>query len=141
MTDCVWTHSSEGFSLRISTRESELTIGSNLPVASMDVRFDRGMNPLPPAAADATPAAPEADTPMTDAPVVFFVYDPVMITISVFFEDEGRARYIYNVDSDGNISVARNAAGLVGARVSEHGEGSRQGPLAALIDQHDTVVV
>ena len=114
MTDCVWTHSCEGFSLRISTRESELTIGSNLPVARMGVRFDRGMNPLPPAAADAPPAAPESDTPMTDAPVVFFVYDPVLITISVFFEDEGRARYICNVDSDGNISVAWNAAGLVG---------------------------
>ena len=128
MMDCVWSHSSEGFSLRISTRESELTIGSNLPVASMDVRFDRGMNPLlPAAAADATPAAPEADTPMTDAPVVFFVYDPVLITIVVFFENEGRARYIYNVDSDGNISVARNAAGLVGPGFQNTAKGLGKG--------------
>ena len=48
---------------------------------------------------------------MADVPVVFFVYDPVLITICVHFENEGRARYIYKVDSEGNISVARNMAG------------------------------
>ena len=39
------------------------------------------------------------------------MYEPVLVTIVIYFEDEGIARYAYNVDSKGNISVARNMAG------------------------------
>ena len=123
MTDVVWTHSSEGFNLRISTRESELTLASNMPVASMDVRFDRGLNPVvpPPQQAPDTPAV------VANPPVVFYVYAPVLITIVVHFEDEGIARYIYNVDSEGNISVARNMAGAGVARFVNVAKGLGKG--------------
>ena len=67
MADVVWAHSSEGFDLRIATREAEVTLGSNLPVSSMDVCVDRGQSPgLAAAAAQPldTQATPAADTPV-----------------------------------------------------------------------------
>ena len=103
MTNVVWDHGAWGYNVRISSRETELTLKSDRPVASLDVELNNGPSIQTDPRAWEQPRLTDAEAG-AHAAGFHYHWSPIVVKIHVYFEDEGDMHALYLVDSCGRIS-------------------------------------
>ena len=105
MSSVYWAHGASGFELRICTRETEVCLSSDMPVA---ISFERGPAGQAPPTAWQQPALTDMENASAAMAGIFYRCTPVVVKIMVYFADEGTMRAWYNIDAAGNISTVSN---------------------------------
>ena len=87
MSSLFWHHGRHGFSFRLCTRATEVTLSSNMPMTSMDIAFERGPDAAPASMCE-QPHLNDTEAQSAASAGIFYRFVPVIVKVIVYFADE-----------------------------------------------------